>query len=90
MLVDFYTSSSGDVFDVAARLNGVSAPTNEIAPYLAGTSTNTSTTGSETGSGVTSTPLSGGRRTVGGLVEGGAFVATLVALGLAGAASIVL
>ena len=90
MLVDFYTSSSGDVFDVAARLNGVSAPTNEIAPYLAGTSTNTTTTGSGSGSGVTSVPLSHGRRTVGGLVEGSVLVASLVALGLAGGASILL
>lgn len=90
MLVDFYTSSSGDVFDVAARLNGVAAPNNEIAPYLAGTTSNTTTTGSGSGSGVTSVPLSGGRRSVSGFVQGNALVATLLALCLGGGTTMVL
>lgn len=90
MLVDFYTSSEGAVFEVAASLNGVAPPTNDIAPYLAGSSTNTSTS-----SGVTSEPLSGGRRALSGFVGGSpaaaaAVLAGLVGLGLAGGASVLL
>lgn len=91
MLVDFYTSSQGAVFDVAAELNGVSAPTNTIAPYLAGSSTKSSAAASSSG-GVTSEPLSAGHRGVGGFTGGMTglmgLVGVVTGLGLVGGAKI--
>lgn len=46
ILVDFYGSSNGEVFDVAANANGVSLPTNTIAKYTGGNTTSTSSAAS--------------------------------------------
>jgi len=46
MLVDFYEYGQGSVFQVAANLNGVSAPTNTIAPVPASGSASSSSPGS--------------------------------------------
>lgn len=91
MLVDFYTSSEGAVFDVAASLNGVSAPTNDIAPYLAGTSsaTTNTTTGSGTQTSVES--LSGAVVRWEGISRGLSWgVSAVVVAALAGAGGLVL
>lgn len=46
ILVDFYGSSNGEVFEVAANANGVSLPTNTIAKYTGGNTTSTSSAAS--------------------------------------------
>lgn len=50
MLVDFYDYGEGSVFQVAASLNGIPAPTNKIAPPL-GNSTSSSSDPSESRAG---------------------------------------
>lgn len=46
MLVDFYEYGQGSVFDVAASLNGVSAPTNTIAPPIINATSSSSSSSS--------------------------------------------
>lgn len=90
MLVDFYTSSNGAVFDVAASLNAVSAPTNTIAPYLAGTSSATNTT-SGSGTQVSVESLSGAVVRWEGLSRGLSWgVSAVVVAALAGAGGLIL
>ncbi|KZT36581.1 PLC-like phosphodiesterase [Sistotremastrum suecicum HHB10207 ss-3] len=49
MLVDFYEYGQGSVFDVAANLNGVAAPTNSIAPPIINATSSSSSSGSSSG-----------------------------------------
>lgn len=82
ILLDFIDSNGNTPFNVAASLNGVSAPTTTIASAGAGATASASVTGSGTQASATSTKLSSGARSEhDGLMAGGALglVVALVA-----------